>query len=74
MTETLTHGIKIITKGTKTTYLDITNETYRQVGAIEANIINKKIKGRVEKIRKINRLSYGSTTSIEMAVTPKSSL
>ena len=59
MTETLTHGIKIITKGTKITYLDITNEKYRQVGSIEANIINKKIKGRVEKIRKINRLSYG---------------
>jgi hypothetical protein len=59
MTETLTHGIKIVTNGTKITYLDITNETYREVLAVEANIINKKIKDRVEKIRKINRLSYG---------------
>jgi hypothetical protein len=59
MTETLTHGIKIITKGTEITYLDITNETYREVLAVEAIEINKKIKGRVEKIRKINRLSYG---------------
>lgn len=59
MTETLTHGIKIVTNGTKITYLDITNEKYRQVGAFEAIEINKKIKGRVEKIRKINRLSYG---------------
>ena len=59
MTETIIHGIKIVTKGKETRYFDITNETYREVGAVEANIINKKIKGRVEKIRKINRLSHG---------------
>ena len=55
MTETLIHGIKIVTNGTKRTYLDITNETYREVSPYEADMINKRIKARLTRIREMNR-------------------
>lgn len=67
MTETITHGIKIVTNGTNVMYLDITNETYREVGAVEANIINKKIKGRLTRIREKNRLEIERNSKVRNA-------
>ena len=52
--ETLHYGYKTIIGGENVTYWDITNETYRQISQDEAEKISKRVKARLNRIRKVN--------------------